>query len=83
MCLTVSAVGMTTLLVQVWSFHSSRFNCLTYGKKKGRKEEGIKNKEAKKGRKSQKEKKYLKNKEPPAGFEPAKPVLLVFLAAAG
>ena len=30
-CFTVSAVGMPPLWVQLWSFHSSRFYCLTCG----------------------------------------------------
>ena len=92
---------MLPLWVQLWSFHSSRFYCLTCGNlekkkeekkreeeeiKRERKEEGIKKERRKDRKKELKEKKYiyyLNKKMPPAGFKLAKPVLLVFLAAAG
>ena len=87
---------MPSLWIQFWSFYSSKFYCLTYWNfKKRRKEEDIKReikeegikqerrKERKEELKEKKSKELLKKKKPSAGFKLAKPVLLVFLAAAG
>ena len=83
---------MAPVWVYLWSFHSSRFYCLTCGnlkKKKKRRKEGIKNERKweermnEKRKKDRKEEGIKKKKKPSAGFKPAKPVLLAFLAATG
>ena len=74
MDLTVVLSQLQVLMSHLWEFKE----------KKGRKEEGIRKRREegiKKERRNFKKKK--KRKEPPAGFKKAKPVLLVFLAAAG